>query len=101
MPHSLLEKIEKLDAIREMSRNQRILTLIRLGLYKRLGYNVDLGYVKLEDMIEILKNALKLENVNYEIPLCPICNGILTQTSTNLTCLKCKRAFEVNTNERK
>jgi len=95
IPIKLLNKIEKIKSLNGMSGNQKLLTLIRLGLAKHMGYNLDLKYLKLEDMLEILNDALNLDKITYSAPQCPRCQGVITHNSDAIKCLKCGSTFKL------
>jgi len=95
IPKKLLTKIEKLKRLNGMSRNEKIVTLLRLGLAKRMGYKINLNYLKLEDTLQILDDALRFDEITYSTPQCPNCNGIMTHNSDLLRCLKCGVTFKL------
>lgn len=90
----LLDDIKKLK-INGMSINEELLTLVRLGYAKLMGYNINIKYLKLEDTLEILDKILTEDKIPYSTPQCPLCDGILAHNSTNLTCLKCGSTFKL------
>jgi ribosomal protein S27AE len=93
IPIKLLNKIEKI--LTGMSRNEKIVTLLRLGLAKRMGYKIDIKYLKLEDTLEILDDVLRLDEITYSTPQCPRCQGAITHNSDVLKCLKCGSTFKL------
>ena len=95
IPKKLLTKIEKLKRLNGMSRNEKIVTLLRLGLAKRMGYKINLNYLKLEDTLQILDDALRLDEITYSTPQCPTCKGIITHNSDTIKCLKCGSTFKL------
>jgi ribosomal protein S27AE len=96
IPIKLLTKIEKLKQLNGMSRNEKIVTLLRLGLAKRMGYKINLKYLKLEDTLQILDDALRLDEIPYSVLQCPRCEGIITHNSDVIKCLKCGSTFKLH-----
>ena len=96
IPVKLLTKIEKLKQLNGMSRNEKIVTLLRLGYAKRMGYKINLKYLKLEDILEILNDALRLDEIPYSVPQCPKCQGVITHHSDTIKFLKCGSAFKLD-----
>jgi len=60
-----------------------------------MGYKINLNYLKLEDTLQILDDALRLDEITYSTPQCPTCEGIITSNSDVFKCLKCGSTFKL------